>query len=192
MAAEDLTSLAQAKARLEITDGDQDAYVARLITVASQMIVNYLGYDPHQQTVTELRDGTGRTTLVLAQSPVISVTGLAVNGRAVDPAADYRGPGWLRREGTLQLVGGPVFSRGAANIEIVYEAGYAAIPQDLEEGCLQTIQAIHLAQPADPNLAGESVPGVYSVNYAGGGQYLGAMPPGALSYLDRYRRKFML
>jgi len=82
MAANDLCQLADVKLWLGRTDANSDALLAALITRASRAILSYLRRGfllPH--SVSERRDGTGTTAMVLKQWPVIAVNSVTIEDR---------------------------------------------------------------------------------------------------------------
>ncbi|MGH6889798.1 MAG: phage head-tail connector protein [Rhizomicrobium sp.] len=133
MAIYDLCTLADVKAWLGRSDANSDAVLASLITRTSRQIQSYLRRGLLlPRSVTELRDGTGGTTLVLRQWPVVSLASLAIGRETILPRAAPGAAGWALepwdgvppgRAQTLSLAG-HCFVRRALNVEIVYRAGY--------------------------------------------------------------------
>ncbi len=72
---------------------------------------------------------------------------------------------------------------------VVYQAGYAAIPDDLQEAVILLAKMRYFARSRDPMLRNESQPGVYDAAYwlgtGLGGQ--GDLPVDVTEKLDRYR-----
>jgi hypothetical protein len=154
MPANDLCQLADVKLWLGRTDANSDALLAALITRASRAIHSYLqrGF-LLPRSVSERRDGTGTTAMVLKQWPVIAVNAVTVDDRVIPQAVvngTLPGAGWTcetwdgappGRPQTLSLSG---YSFGgcwpgagnAQNVLITYEAGYqvSAEPQIVVDG----------------------------------------------------------
>lgn len=148
MATGDLTTLADVKAWMGRTDTNSDSVLSTLVTRASRQILTYLRrgiVQPH--TIDEIRDGTGGSTLVLKQWPVVSVSSVTVGPLIVPQApalsanpssANACGAGWTYdawdgvppgRPHVLSLNGYTFGERypGAQNnqnILVVYRAGY--------------------------------------------------------------------
>src|SRR5438045_4378530 len=85
MAQGDLTTLANVKGWFApplVTTAD-DALLTRLITAASQFVLTWLDRTLVQQSYTEMRDGSGGTSLAFANTPVSAVSALAIDGVAI-------------------------------------------------------------------------------------------------------------
>ena len=92
----DLTTLDVLREELGLSDHKSDSRLARWIHDASAQVVDYLGRDLAQQTVSEVfympRHGERVShKLVLKNWPVVSVTSIAIDGIAWDPDF-YGGP----------------------------------------------------------------------------------------------------
>ncbi|HTT84960.1 MAG TPA: hypothetical protein VMF67_15900 [Rhizomicrobium sp.] len=150
MALYDLCQLADVKAWLGRTDTNSDAVLAALITRTSRQIYSYLQRSLIlPRTVAEVRDGTGGSTMVLRQWPVISVASLTIGNLVIPERASVCSAGWAieswdgtppGRAQTLSLAG-YAFGLGlpgvldGQNVEIVYQAGYqvSAEPQTIAD-----------------------------------------------------------
>jgi hypothetical protein len=85
----------------------------------------FLSRDPN-------RAGNGVT---LRNYPVISVASLTIDNNVIPArdSADVTADGWVLVGDRVQLNGWQyLFSRGISNIVVVYTAGYAAVPSDVE------------------------------------------------------------
>ena len=141
----DLVNLADAKAYIyktpaAVTDAGttNDVLLAQMITRMSQMIYSSLQRMSFAaQTVTEIRNGTGTSQLVLRRWPVLSVSSVIVDGQSISaiPAivagvgnqAGYSFEAWDGAPpGRPQSVAlqGYGFGRGVQNVRIDYVAGY--------------------------------------------------------------------
>jgi len=147
MALNDLCPLADVKLWLGRTDTNSDALLASLITRASRDIYSYLQRPLLlPRTVTEIRDGTGGTSLILKQWPVISIASVAACEQTIPPcSADAEfGTGYVVEQwsgvppGRSQALSlrGYSFPQGAQNATIVYQSGYqvTAEPQTVSSG----------------------------------------------------------
>lgn len=133
-AAGDLTTLAAVKSYLNQVGAAEDTLLQALVTSVSKAMQSYMRRTIGAHSVTEVLDGDGTSRLMLSEWPVISVTSAAResvfnNFGTVIPTSeiklDKRGDhGVLIRNGTWPL--------GDQNLQIVYQAGLSAVPEDLE------------------------------------------------------------
>lgn len=152
MATGDLTTLANVKQVLHLTTAGDDLLLMAMITRASQFIQKWLNRTIASQAYTEQRDGRGGDFMVFANYPVTAVSSVKVNGYVV-PASPDNGimqPGYGFDATTLWLSGfsfasaypaGPsyVFTRGRRNVQLVYTAGFAATPPEIEAACIELV-----------------------------------------------------
>lgn len=142
MAAIDLTTLADVKTWLQIAPGAfpsvDDALIARLITAASQYIVTWLGRPIARADYRENRDGTGGRRLGFAVTPVVTVLSLTVDDVSVPPATNATGSGYAFTPSELFLCGYRL-ARGIGNIVVTYTAGFAEVPPDIGQACLELV-----------------------------------------------------
>ena len=160
-----LTTLADLKTYLGISDSSEDALLNLLIADADAAILGYIGRTIEQATLTEYYSGDGTQMLVLKQRPVTAVTSVHVD------QSGYSGQGsgafassteWTAGEdfyirtvvenesntGELVAIKGPGTFRadgtaqtwgewplGTGNIKVVYTAGYSTVPGDLAAAC---------------------------------------------------------
>lgn len=138
-----LTTLADVKESLGITDGSKDNLIIRKINQATEMIEGYCGFDQDhhfaQTTYTdEIFDPTYSNQIVLRARPVTSVTALSARDTntnesdftTVDTEDYFINSG----AGTLNLL----FSTmgGWGRYRVSYVAGFSTIPADLAEACV--------------------------------------------------------
>jgi hypothetical protein len=130
----DLVTLAYVKALLPAwtkTDGDES--VAAMISGASAAFLSATNRTAIAATaITETRSGDGSGSLILRESPVISIQSLSIGGRA-QGAYSGSGIGYaLADNGFELLLVGSLFCRGIRNIAISYTAGWQTIPADIQ------------------------------------------------------------
>lgn len=90
MPAGDLTSLANVKQWLSISNVDTDVIFKRLITAVSSDLRSYINrYSLISATLSETRDGTGTQSMVLKGWPVTSIQSLFIGNVPVPPATPY-------------------------------------------------------------------------------------------------------
>jgi uncharacterized phiE125 gp8 family phage protein len=161
LAANALTTLATAKAELGLTGtAENDSVLERLINTASDAAERYCRRSFTRATVTSERvKGYGGPRLMVARTPVVSVTSVIINGSTVDatsyylesPEAGtlYRDAGW---DWTALADAGLVVQDAVPGTEeglylVTYVGGYQApnqggtrtLPYDLEQAVLDTV-----------------------------------------------------
>lgn len=137
-----LCALADVKTYLGITDTNSDAVLTALVASASAMIESYCNRVFLSASYTETRNGTGGAKLLLLNAPVTAVSSLTVDGYAVPPAPDAISPGYLFDQQVLYIRPGAYpgeFVRGIQNITVTYVAGYATVPPDVNQACVELI-----------------------------------------------------
>ncbi len=75
----------------------------------------------------------------------------------------------------------PAWFGGINFWRVVYTAGYATVPDDVQEACAQWVAALFWQTKRDPGLSHESIPGAVARTP------LGTMPPGVKALLAPYR-----
>ncbi len=184
MAAGDLTTLTNVKAWFSppLTSTADDALLTRLVTAASQFIQTWLGRQTAVQTYTEVRDGTGGRLLAFANVPVTAVASLVIDGMPILPAADALSPGFLF-SGSMLYLQGYRFTRGVQNVAVVYTAGFAATPPEIEQACIELVALRYKERDrighVSKSVSGETVSFLQK-----------DMPPDVQTVLEQYRRGF--
>lgn len=138
----DLSTLAHANSWLGTAQGTDDDSVQRLITAFSTKIQKWLGYNIAQATYVRTFNGEGTRKLYLPDIPVTAVTSVVINSFVIPQGAflaNAQQAGWYFDAYSIALIG-YVFHRGFQNITVSYQAGYAAVPSDLEQACLDWIK----------------------------------------------------
>lgn len=131
MATGDLTTLAAVKASLNLTSSAQDTQLGSLITAISTFIVTELGRGILTATYTEVRTGNGKSSMMLKNWPVKSITKVEWPAGSIAVAGDqFLGtPGIDHDDRNLILVGYAL--EYGAPIRITYSAGYDVVPADI-------------------------------------------------------------
>jgi hypothetical protein len=155
-AAIDLCAVEDAKAWLDITGDKDDDLLQSLVTNVSQRILNNLNRPTLVvSTYAERYDGSDTPQQALRNFPIVSVSSLSVNGKAVVQSPDGVLPGFTFDQYALKLVdtpifpsfpgsaGGAFFCRGFQNIAVTYQAGYSAIPFDIVEAARQWVAYLY-------------------------------------------------
>jgi uncharacterized phiE125 gp8 family phage protein len=173
MAAGDLTTLANAKSWLTIPDTNNDVLLVRLISAASAFLINWLNRDIMQATYTaEKYNGNGKTAMHLRNWPIQSVSSLLVNGVVVQASPDGLSNGYVFDEKFIYLLGANVnsfppgtFGKGIMNISVTYVAGYATVPLDIEQACIELV-SLKFKERGRIGIQSQQVPGQASMTYS--------------------------
>jgi hypothetical protein len=146
----DLLIINDLKDWLEIPRGTttEDALLATLITNVSQaMLTRFKRQSLTAANYTETYDGSGTPQQALRQFPINSIASLSINNVPIIASPDGVQTGFTFDEYVLKLVGTPVaypfgpgvygapatFLKGFQNVVVIYNAGYPAIPFDINE-----------------------------------------------------------
>jgi hypothetical protein len=136
----DLCELADLKAWLNIPGTTDDGLLQRLLTAVSTCMQNWMNRTIPSAPYTETRDGSGSDTLCLGNTPITAVTSLVVNGIPQVASSDGSQPGFVFSDSAVYLIGSR-FPVGRRNVQVVYTAGFATVPVDLAQACIE--QAAH-------------------------------------------------
>ncbi len=134
-----ITTLKETKIWLgiDVTDNSDDDVINAILAPADKWIKEYCQRDFELTSYTsELYDGQGHQNLFLKHYPVIEVTGLEIDGEAIDldDLITYE-------NGTLYYAAG--FPGGHQNISVTYSAGYATLPEDLKLATNMLVKMIY-------------------------------------------------
>lgn len=179
-----LCSLADVKTYLGWMDGNRDAVISALIPAASGFIESYCDRVFLQASYTETRNGNGGSRLFLRNGPVSAVASVTVDGLTVPAATNAVTFGYVFDDLAVYIREGGYpgrFNRGVQNVTVAYTAGFAAIPPEVNQACVELI-AFKLAKrdridKKNEVLAQQTV-----------GFDMSDMPAGAKTLLAQYRR----
>ncbi len=139
MTAGDLTTIANVEQWLDLTAGCADeALLTRLITAASGFIRRWCDRDFVSQSYTDSLDGKGGGRMPLPQQPITAVSALVIDGVTVPPGDPVSTPGYYFTP-TMLCLNGYRFARGFGNVTVSYTAGYAVIPPEVEQACIELV-----------------------------------------------------
>lgn len=136
-----VVGLADAKAHLNVTVTTYDAELRRFLDVATDLCESYTGRSLRRRTVTEALDG-GRSSLVLRQAPVLSVTSVVVDGTTMSDLAVDLPNGIVYTDDDES----GIFTPGRQTITVTYVAGWAAPPADVQQAVLETLRHLWTTQ----------------------------------------------
>ena len=151
----DLTTLALVKDEANVQSSTQDSIIQGYITNWSQAVLNETGIASFSQVqqFTETRNGNGNYQMFTRNRPIVNVAAVTVSGVAIPAAGVWPSWGyfvsddqrsiWIRQAGSPvgfsyaaspnnRIPSTPGFSRGVGNVVLTYNAGFAAVPNDLE------------------------------------------------------------
>jgi hypothetical protein len=196
----DLVSLADVKLELGITGTADDAWLAKVISRASATVGNYcnriLAVQSYRDDIFLDQDRAAAWStpgfskeLQLALWPLVGAVTVTEDGslaplvQGTDFVAEIE-TGLLFRLTTESAIG-----RWRLPLVATYQAGFAAIPADVQDAVLDMVKGRYYARSRDPNLRQESVDGVWSGSYwlgtgMGGEDDMSAYATGKLA---RYR-----
>jgi len=176
-----LVSLADLKDYLGIVDNSQDTYLNGEIALFDETVLNYCNRVFEQTTVTETiyyDDFKDSMEHYLYHHPVISITSITEkhpdNSDVV--TTNYR---LNKRVGKIEITDSDFYQRSflfqnynvGARLEIVYEAGYATVPLEIQEAIKSLIQARYNKKQSGVdlnfgnNVQRMSIPGVMSIDF---------------------------
>jgi Phage gp6-like head-tail connector protein len=136
----DLTTVANAKLWLGVVSATDDTLLARLVSGVSAWIQEWLGRTIASQSYTETLNGNGRDVLVFLRYPVTAVTSVTIDTVAIPPRSAPGQAGYFFDSDFLYLDGGYFFTKNSKqNVVIVYTAGFATTPLDLEQAAIELI-----------------------------------------------------
>jgi hypothetical protein len=136
----DLTTLAAVKEYLgqKDTATTDDALLSKLISRASAFIVTYANREFLSKAYTETRDGNGSNRLILKNQNVTAVASVTIDGEEIPAGGSSTKQGfWF--SGRWVYLNGYRFSLGFGNVNIVYTAGFATVPADVEQVCIELV-----------------------------------------------------
>jgi uncharacterized phiE125 gp8 family phage protein len=197
-----LTSLINLKSYLNISVETYDTLLENLIDRATALFESFTGrnlmardysYDSSSDDYdadNAILDGNGFDQIILPQYPINSVTTLRINEIEIDARDGIYSLGYVvdAKAGIIRLAG-YLFSEGWGNVELEYNAGYSAVPKDLEQAVIEQAAWMH-KQSGE----GGSLLGVTSVTIADDpvAFMLKDLLPSVKMALERYKKRFAL
>lgn len=159
-----LTTVQAIKQYLDIRVDTDDEMLYRLAEAESDWLAATIGMGSVLELQYDQRlNGSGSSVLMLPEYPIISVSDVVVEGEAIPMSEEDGEAGYTFSVGgsALYLIGGYVFPRGLANVNVVWTAGYNPVPSDLQQVCIELVGTKYAYRKrigeASKNLAGETV-----------------------------------
>lgn len=135
-----LTTLSRLKSQLGINGSDltQDSRLQFYIDAASQKIETYCDRKFNSQSFTDYFHGRKQNIIMPKQFPIISVTELRVQAERdwADATGLIAATDYFVSDSDNTIIYEGFFPNGFGNIRLIYTAGYATIPSDLELACV--------------------------------------------------------
>lgn len=185
-----LISLEMAKALIgaKITDDAQEVALIFYINAASHYCNTYTGRSLLSRANTEYYNGNGDDKLILNNYPVSTLTSVYDDqaqtfavGSLIPATSLYIIPDGLKN--IIAYYGG-AFTPGYHNIKVVYTAGYATVPYDLQEACFGIV-ALYFYQTQEKRF------GITSRSVGDGSTTFDKdVPRWITSILDGYKKKW--
>jgi uncharacterized phiE125 gp8 family phage protein len=173
-----LCVLADVKTFLGITDTNSDAVLSALIPNVSATIESFCNRVFASSAYTDTFNGNGGTKLFLRNGPVVSVSSVTCDGVAIVTAPSAIGAGYMADDAQVYLRG-LCFPRGVQNVAVSYVAGYAVIPPDVVQVCIEMV-ASHYAKRNRIDKASETLGTQQTISYS-----MADMPASAKSALQQ-------
>lgn len=185
---QNLTTVSNVKADLNISGSSEDAYLVRRVNEASKLAATYCARTFMSETVDDtfyMTYGDSPEALVLSRRPVSSITSVTVDGEALT-SSDYHvetATGLLYRKNS----DGDLTTWDGEKTVVRFVGGYSSVPEDLEGAVIGLIKAMRSARERDPTVRSERVPDVMEVTYWVRGPGESNLPPEVAGTLDLYR-----
>ena len=169
----------------QIAASGMSAPIQALITRVSTEFYTYTGRNILSGTYVESYNGTGSQNLILNQYPVISVSGIAINGHTINQTNNGNGyiTGWNNDNQQIFVYAG--ICKGFQNVQVTYTAGYSSIPGDIEQSVIDYV-LILLAKTGRIGVVNKAVEGM-SDRYVGD---LDGVPKSVKEVWNQYRNPF--
>ncbi len=134
----DLTTTANVKTWLGLTSVADDALIARLVTSASDFIQAWLNRTFAGTSYTDTFDGKNFTKYSAYAYPITAVASVTVDGQNIPASTGPTVAGYVFSKTMIGLIGYS-FTPGMQNCSITYTAGFASIPTEIEQACIELV-----------------------------------------------------
>jgi hypothetical protein len=163
-----------------------DALLTQLVTAASAFALGYmeLPATAFQDTAyTHRYNGTGSRVLVPRIRPLISIQSVKVDERAIPAIINGSDYGYRFDEDAIYLRGYE-FTRDLQNVEVMYHAGYTAVPADIKQAVVE-VCAEKYQRRLRLGITSKSI-GQESISYS-----QQDLSPNAKLVLEQYKTRFL-
>jgi hypothetical protein len=156
----DLATLDQVKTFMGESGTAKDAVLSLLITGASSFIRGQVSRTLTAAAFDIRRSGRGTSAMQLPEYPILSVSLVEVDGRAIPAAPNWSAPGYSFDEEQIVLRG-YAFTEGVSNVRVAFTAGYAEVPESISLACAELVTLKYKMRDkldiASKSLANESI-----------------------------------
>ncbi|MGM0882602.1 MAG: head-tail connector protein [Bacillota bacterium] len=142
-----LTTLQAAKEylRIPVTETMDDALIESLINAVSGQMDGYCKRNLKQQVYTDKEyDGNDRSTLLLGEYPIASITSVKIDDVIV-PASEYK----IRKDRGALVRLDSKWPEGIMNVKISFTAGLSTVPANMELACKHLVMFYYKTDLAD-------------------------------------------
>ena len=158
----DLITTARAQQTKELSSVDE-TLLGNLISAASTTIQRYCNRNFPSASYDEDYDGEGGIELFLNAMPILTLTSVTIKEQGSTTSLDVNGILQYVNEGrlvidplTTEAMSYCHFPVGRQNINVVYTAGYATVPEDVQEACVEMCTVLYGATSTDGNIGLDS------------------------------------
>lgn len=159
--------------------GADDVLLQTTITSVSAALERMLSRTFAATTYNEMRNGNGKSALMVLNDPILSVTSVTVNGVAIPARPTFNGRGYTFDEDTIYL-DSDCFERGRQNVQLVYEGGFDPLPVDLVQDAAEAVAFLYRERDR-VGLAAKAMEGATT-------SYLRDLPPHLMRRFNQYQR----
>lgn len=180
----DLVALDDLKADLQILDDTEDDYLARAISKASAAVAQYCNRVFAVETVQDVIDierdsypwqlPGGIGALQASRWPITALTSVTEDGTALVQDTDFRMDAARGQFLRLSPFTGSVVPWPSLPVTLIYSAGFATIPLDLQDAVTTVVKSLRANRTRDPLLRSENIlNGLYAYTLFDGSQVAG-------------------
>lgn len=162
-----------------------------LVTAVSAIIQQDVNRRFPSQPYSVTLNGWGSDRVLLPNTPISAVSSLTIDGVAITAASSPTAYGYVFDDLAVYLRGYS-FCRGVQNVAIAYTAGFATIPADLVQACVEGVGAVIATfQYADPRAIELQAGGTKLVFASGKPVDLKSicLTPNVTKIINQYRRE---
>lgn len=119
----------------------QIANVQLCVAAASKQILNFIDLDIKAASFVEVWDGADSDELVTKQWPINSITSIKLSSNGVfTNSTPLDSSGYYTDGNSIMFRDGFRVPRGRGLLQVIYNAGYTTVPEDLQLACLMQTQ----------------------------------------------------
>jgi hypothetical protein len=121
-----------------------DAYITNLCLRVSAFMKRYIGMSIEQESLTEYYDGNGEPSLYVRSVPVIAINAVYESyDQTWDATTLIDSDDYIvdLKIGRIYRLGDVPFLLGVQNVRVIYDAGYAAVPDDIKMVAIDLVSA---------------------------------------------------